>query len=149
VSSNPVFAFFSTPKSFGPFVLRMLLAAVFLYHGGQKMFGWFGGDGWTETLRTWSSPDGLGLPVALAATAVVGEVLVAVAMFFGFFTRLAALGVVAIMAGAIVLVHAGDGIAANEYPATLGMVAFALLFLGAGRLSLDRALSNQLLPGFG
>ncbi len=127
----------------------MLLAAVFLYHGGQKMFGWFGGEGWTATLGTWTSVDGLGLPLALAMAAVVGEMLVAVAMFFGFFTRLAALGVMVIMAGAIVIVHAGEGISANEYPAALGMVAFALLFLGGGRLSLDRALSAQLLPGFG
>ncbi len=127
----------------------MLLATVFLYHGGQKMFAWFGGDGWTATLVAWSSPDGLGLPVTLAGVAIVGEMLVAAAMFFGLFTRLVALGVMVIMAGAIVIVHAGEGISANEYPATLGMVAFALVFLGGGRLSLDRALSNQLLPGFG
>lgn len=113
------------------------------------MFGWFGGDGWTETLGTWSASEGLGLPVALAGAAIVGELLAAVAMFFGFFTRLAALGVMAIMAGAMVIVHAGEGISANEYPAALGMVAFALLFLGGGRLSFDRALSGQLLPGFG
>ncbi len=127
----------------------MLLATVFVYHGGQKMFGWFGGEGWTQTLKMWTSVEGLGLPFAVAMAAIVGEMLVAVAMFLGFFTRAAALGVMAIMAGAIVIVHAGEGISANEYPFALGMVAFALLFLGGGRLSLDRALSTQLLPGFG
>ncbi len=149
MSSNPVYEFFATPRSFGPFVLRMLLAAVFFYHGGQKAFGLFGGDGWTKTMSQWTSSDGLGLPVMIAGLAIIGEVLVALAMFFGLLTRLAALGVMAIMAGAIVIVHAGDGISANEYPATIGMIGLALLFLGGGRLSLDRAVSQQLLPGFG
>ncbi len=127
----------------------MILAAVFVFHGGQKAFGLFGGEGWTKTMSQWTSPEGLGLPVLIAGLAIIGEVVIAVAMFFGLLTRLAALGVMAIMAGAIVIVHAGDGIAANEFPLTLGMIGLALLFLGGGRLSLDRAVSQQLLPGFG
>lgn len=149
VSSNPVYAFFATPRSWGPFVLRMTLAAVFFYHGGQKAFGWFGGDGWTATLGQWTAADGLGLAVPVAAMAILGEVAVAVALFLGLMTRLAGLGVMAIMAGAISVVHAGEGVAAWEYPLTLGLVALALVFLGGGRLSVDRGLSQQLLPGFG
>ncbi len=149
VSSNPVYAFFATPSSFGPFILRMLLAAVFLVHGGQKMFGWFGGPGWNATLTQWSSIDGLNLPVGLAVLAIAGEMLVALAMFFGFLTRLAALGVMAIMTGAIVLVHAEQGVASSEYPFALLVIGFSLLLQGGGRLSLDRAISNQLLPSVG
>ncbi len=149
VSSNPIYAFFATPSSYGPFLLRMLLTAVFLTHGGQKTFGWFGGAGWGETLAKWSSVDGLNMPVGLAAIAITGELLVAVSMFFGFLTRLSALGVMAIMTGAIVMVHARDGIPASEYPFALFMIGLALLFQGGGRLSLDRAISSQLLPAVG
>jgi putative oxidoreductase len=146
VSSNPIYAFFSTPKSFGPFILRMLLAAVFLYHGGQKVFGWFGGSGWNATMTAFA---GMGFSSGTTVFVMLTELLVAIAMFFGFLTRLAALGVVAVMGGALYFVHAGHGIGECEYPFALLMVALALLFVGAGRLSLDRAISGQLLPVVG
>jgi putative oxidoreductase len=149
VSGNPVYAFFATPKSFGPLVLRALLATVFIYHGGQKAFGWFGGDGWAVTLRNFSGEDGLGLPVAVAVVVILTEVLAAIAMVFGFLTRLAALGVAAIMAGALYFVHAGHTWAQCEFPFAILMVALALLFLGGGRLSMDRMISGQLLPTVG
>jgi len=38
-------------SSFALLVLRFGLACVFLYHGGQKVFGWFGGSGNSETRR--------------------------------------------------------------------------------------------------
>jgi putative oxidoreductase len=146
VSSNPIYAFFSTPKSFGPFILRMLLAAVFLYHGGQKVFGWFGGEGWNGTMAAFA---GMGFSSSTTVFVMLTELLVAIAMLFGFLTRLAALGVIAVMGGALYFVHAGHGIAGCEYPFALLMVALALLFVGAGRLSLDRAISGQLLPVVG
>lgn len=130
-------------------MLRMTLAAVFFYHGGQKAFGWFGGKGWTATLSQWTASDGLGLPTAVAALAIAGEVAVAAALFLGVMTRLAAFGVMVIMAGAVGVVHAGEGVSAWEYPAVLGLVALALVSLGGGRFSVDRGLSQQLLPSFG
>jgi putative oxidoreductase len=149
VSSNPVYAFFATPKSLGPFVLRMLLAAVFVYHGGQKAFGWFGGDGWSETLLKWSGENGMGFSVGITVAVMLLEVLVAISMFFGFLTRLAAVGVMAVMIGALHYVHAAQGIASCEFPFSILMVAVALFFLGGGRLSVDRAISGQLLPSLG
>ncbi len=149
MSSNPVYAFFATPKSFGPFVLRMLLASVFVYHGGQKAFGWFDGDGWSATLLKWSGEHGMGFPVGVTVAVMLAEVLVAIAMFFGFLTRLAAVGVMVVMAGALHYVHAPQGIESSEFPFALLMVAVSLFFLGGGRLSVDRAISSQLLPTIG
>jgi putative oxidoreductase len=146
VSSNPIYAFFSTPKSFGPFILRMLLASVFVYHGGQKAFGWFGGMGWNGTMTAFA---GMGFSSGTTVFVMLTELLVSIAMLFGFLTRLAAFGVIAVMTGALYFVHAGQGIAACEYPFALLMVAVALVFVGAGRLSLDRAISSQLLPVVG
>jgi putative oxidoreductase len=149
VSSNPVYAFFATPKSFGPLILRALLATIFIYHGGQKAFGLFGGDGWSGTLKNFSGEGGMGFPVAVAALVMITEVMAAIAMVFGFLTRLAAFGVVVVMSGALYFVHAGQGWAKCEFPFAVLMVGIALVFLGGGRLSIDRMISGQLLPTIG
>lgn len=148
MTSNPIYELFKTQKSFGPFLLRMLLAAVFFLHGSQKAFGWFGGDGWTATIDSWSSPEGLGLSPFLAAMAIIAELLSAIALFFGLFTRLAALAVAGVMIGAIVLVHADAGFVSAEYPFALLMVGLSLAFTGGGRLSMDRSISSLLMPSY-
>lgn len=126
----------------------MLLAAVFVYHGGQKAFAWFDGPGWTGTIVSWSGEGGLGFPVWIPVVVMISEIAGAAAMFFGLLTRFAALGLAAIMAGAVFFVHAGEGVAASEYAFTLMVVAFSLVFLGGGRLSLDRVISAQLIPSW-
>lgn len=146
MSSNPIYVFFATPKSFGPFILRLLLAAVFIFHGGQKTFGWFDGPGWTASLKMFA---GMGFSPGVAVAVMFVELLVAISMLFGFLTRLSALGVIGVMAGALYFVHAPQGWAASEFPFALLMAALALVFLGGGRLSLDRGISRQLLPTLG
>lgn len=126
----------------------MLLAAVFVYHGGQKAFAWFDGPGWSATITSFSGENGLGFPVWVAPLVIGVELAGAVAMFFGLLTRVAALGIAGVMAGAVFLVHAGEGIAASEYAFSLMIVALSLAFLGGGRLSLDRAISAQLIPSW-
>ncbi len=149
MSSNPVYAFFATPKSFGPFLLRMLLAVVFFVHGSQKAFGWFGGEGWAVTANAWAQPGGMNLPMGMTALVIFAELAGAAGMFLGLLTRLAALGLAAVMAGAILLVHTPGGFAACEYPLALLVICLALLFTGGGRLSMDRGISGQLLPSIG
>jgi putative oxidoreductase len=149
VASNPVYAFFATPKSFGPFFLRMLLAAVFIFHGGQKSFGWFGGKGWSATVLEWSQSGGLNFPVWLSTAVMALELISAIALFFGFFTRLFALVIMVIMTGAIWFVHAGAGLNSCEYPFALLVIALSLVSLGAGRFSFDRAIGGQFLPSIG
>ena len=40
-----------TNDDIAPLILRVLLGAVFLPHGAQKVFGWFGGHGFEGTLK--------------------------------------------------------------------------------------------------
>jgi len=148
VSSNPIYDLLATQKSFGPFLLRLLLAAIFFMHGTQKAFGWFGGDGWHDTLASWGDPAGLAIPPFLASAAIITELVAAVALFFGFLTRLAALGVVAVMAAAIYYVHSDLGLASVEYPLSLLVIGVSLVFMGGGRASLDRGISSVLMPPY-
>ena len=119
----------------------MALSAVFFYHGSQKAFGWVGGDGWQETMALWTY-----LVVALL---VVVELAVVAGLFLGFLTRLAGLGVFVIMAGAMFYIHGGTTFEAVEYPLVLMAAAIALVFIGGGHLSIDRAISCNLLPYVG
>ena len=148
VSNNPVYLFFHTPGNPGPLILRLTTAGIFFYHGMQKCFGWFGGPGWDVTISTWSET--LGLPFAVAATVIIAELLIATSLFFGFLTRLAALGAGAVMAGAIVVLARGSvSLTDFELPVLLCATGLALFFQGAGALSIDRAISRNLLPVFG
>jgi putative oxidoreductase len=145
---NPVYSLFATPASFAPFFLRMALATVFFYHGTQKAFGWFGGDGWQQTLELWASVDGANLPGPAVAVIMVGELIIAAALFFGFLTRVAGLSVVLLMAGTLFYTQDGS-FAAIEYSLVLMACGLALTGIGGGRLSVDRGLSANLLPAVG
>lgn len=148
MSSNPIYDLLATQKSFGPSLLRWLLAAIFFMHGTQKAFGWFGGDGWSNTLATWGDPAGLAISPFLASTAIITELLASLALFLGLLTRLAAIGVVAVMASAIYYVHSDLGLASMEYPLSLLVVGVSLVFMGGGRASLDRGISSLLMPPY-
>ena len=78
-----------------PLVLRLGLAVVFIFHGMQKVRA---GDSW----GTGWNPE---MPGAMQAAVAWGELLGGLAMALGFLTRLAALGLIAIMVGAIVTVQ--------------------------------------------
>lgn len=149
MSSNPIYSFFATPGNFGPFFLRMALAVVFFFHGTQKAFGWFGGPGWSETILLWTDDNGMNLPYVFAALAVIMEVLIALSLFLGLFTRLGGLGVCIIMGAAIFLMQNTAGFTDLEYPVIVFTAGLSLLFIGGGALSIDRAVSSNLLPVVG
>ncbi len=147
VTKNPVFHFFHSPGNVGPLILRLSLAVIFFYHGTQKAFGWFGGAGWQGTIDSWTATTSIGMPLLLASSVIVLELAVCLALFFGLFTRLAGLGVVAIMTGALVILSRNAVVFTDfEVPLLVWAMGFAILCLGGGALSLDRAISRNLLP---
>src|SRR5688572_3394932 len=90
---------------------RVVLAGVILPHGLQKAFGWFGGWGFDDTIAWFQSA--LGVPGPVAALVIAADFLGALALAFGLFSRLTALGVALTMLGAIFLVHAPNGFFMN------------------------------------
>ncbi|HEX9442656.1 MAG TPA: DoxX family protein [Candidatus Binatia bacterium] len=137
---------FDTEPSLSLFILRVVLGVIFFAHGAQKVLGWYGGPGLKGTVGFMAS---MGLPVPIAYLVCFFEFLGGIGLVLGFLTRLAALAIAVVMAGAIVTVHwqhgfflnweltpgKGHGIEANL--AYLAM-ALALLLDGAGMLSIDR-----------
>ena len=142
--TNPVYRFFCTIDSWNPTILRMVLGGIFIFHGGQKAFGWFGGEGWDSSIKMFSTQ--WSVPLYMAASAIAAEALGALGLILGFFTRLAALGLLAVMIAAIVLVKWRSGFIGMEFEIALAGMLMALLFSGAGNLSLDKELAKQLLP---
>jgi putative oxidoreductase len=125
---------------------RLVLAAVMFPHGAQKLLGWFGGYGFAGTLGFLTGK--IGMPKPLAASVILIEFFAPLFLLVGLGTRLAALGIGAIMIGAIATVHAPNGFFMNwsgsqagegfEYHLLALALVGVLLLQGAGRLSLDR-----------
>ena len=145
--------FFSTTKSIGPLILRIGLAAAMFPHGAQKMLGWFGGHGFSGTMGFFTGT--LHVPAALAFLAILTEFAGPIALFLGFFTRLAGLAIaVHITVAAILGGHIYNGFFMNwygnqkgegfEYHVLMATIGLGLLFLGAGRCALDPLIARAL-----
>lgn len=122
----------------GLLVLRVTLGALFVAHGLQKVFGIMQGpgiSGFADQLGT------LGFEQTTVLSWVVGitELAAGGLLILGLFTPAAAAAVLGIMANAIwVRIDVDQFAGAVELEAIYAAAAFALLFTGAGRASLDR-----------
>jgi putative oxidoreductase len=127
----------------GLLLLRLALGVVFIAHGSQKLFGWFGGQGLAATIQGFEKG---GIPAPLAYLVPFTEFLGGLGLIFGVLARLSAIGISVIMLVAIFKVHLANGFFMNwmgkqpgegfEYHLlVLGMAATVLL-AGPGRLAL-------------
>ncbi len=130
----------------GLLAIRMMLAAVFLFHGSQKLFGIFGGPG-IEGFAGWLGSMNVPAPTINAYLAAGTEFFGGVALLLGVATRIAVIPMVVTMLVAIVTVH-GSAFSAQEggmeYPLTLAVVLAGIGLTGAGKLSLDARLITTL-----
>lgn len=136
---------FSTEPSFSLLILRLVLGVILFAHGAQKVLGWYGGHGLKGTVNYFSS---MGMPVPLAYLVCFLEFLSGIGLVAGFLTRLCGLAVAALMVGAMATVHGRHGFFLNveltpgkghgiEFNLALLAMALAVLFDGAGALSID------------
>lgn len=133
-------------KDVGLLVLRVGLGVVFIAHGGQKVFGAFGGPGLQGTVQFMSEK--LGIPAVLAYVASFTEFFGGMAVLLGLLTPLAAMGLAVTMAVAILRVHLPAGFFAPkgyEYPLALLAQSLCLTVAGPGRLSLDYLVVSKML----
>jgi putative oxidoreductase len=131
--------------------LRVVLGVVMFPHAAQKAFGWFGGGGVSGTLAFFR--DGLHLPNAIGLLVIAVELVGALALVSGAYTRVAAAAVGAVMVGAAILVHLPNGFFMNwfgnqagegvEYHLLVLAIVAALVLKGGGRASVDRWLATR------
>ena len=143
---------FQTDDRWSGLILRVTLGGVMFPHGAQKLFGWFGGFGFSGTMGFFTEK--MGLPWIIAFLVIIGESLGALGLIVGFLTRVSAFGIGCIMVGAIALVHwpygffmnwfgkqAGEGF---EYHLLALGISLALMMTGAGKWSLDKVIADKL-----
>ena len=123
--------------------LRASAGAIFVAHGAQKLFGWFGGYG-LEGTAGWMTSIGLEPGMLMAILAGSAEFFGGLLLIAGLLVRPAALVLAITMVVAIVSVHLQNGffLANNgyEFGLTLLAISLALVVRGAGSLSADRLL---------
>lgn len=140
-----------TPNDFVLTLSRVVLAGVMFPHGAQKVLGWFGGYGYAGTMGFFTGT--MGLPWVVAFLVIAIEFAGAILLALGLLGRFAALGVVAVMAGAVATVHGKFGFFMNwngnqpgegfEYHLLAIALALVVVIRGSGALSLDRLLSTR------
>lgn len=133
----------STPRRLdvGLTILRVAAGTIFTAHGAQKLFV-YGLDGVAGGFAQ------LGVPFPGVMGPLVGfvELFGGLALIAGLLTRLAGVGLTAVMLGALFLVHLPAGFfLPNGYEFVLMLAASAttLAITGAGRYSLDARVARR------
>jgi putative oxidoreductase len=147
-------ALLGTENSWAALILRVMLAIVILPHGAQKLLGWYGGNGFSGTMAFFTGQ--MQLPWLVAFLIIMGEFFGGLSLIIGFLTRFTAASLAIIMLGAIALVHwphgffmnwfgkqAGEGL---EYHLLFIAICAALVIMGAGKWSVDRAIAHRMRP---
>jgi len=127
----------------GLFVIRLVVGLLFIGHGAQKLFGWFGGYGPKGTGGFFESI-GMKPGVAMAVIAGLGELAGGLLFALGLWTPVAGALIALTMLVAIFKVHGKNGLwaTANGYEYNLVLLALAVgvALIGAGDWSLDAIL---------
>lgn len=132
-------------------VARLVLGAVFLPHGLQKLFGWFGGFGFAGTMAFLT--DSLGIPWILGLLVVVAESVGALCLIVGVLGRFFSFMLAVDMVVAAALVHLPNGFFMNWYGTQAGEgfefhllavgLAIVVMIGGSGAASVDRVLTSR------
>ncbi|AZT83157.1 DoxX family protein [Marinobacter sp. NP-4(2019)] len=137
---------FATNSSWAALALRIPVGIIFVAHGAQKLFGWFGGYG-LEGTGQWMDSIGLSPGYLMALMAGGAEFFGGLALIIGLLVRPASAVLAFAMLIAIFSVHIGNGLFMSnngyEFGLALLAVSVSLVFSGGGRASVDTLLARQ------
>ena len=116
----------------GLLILRFTLGVIMVAHGSHKVYG--------HMQEYASYIHSLGMPTWLGYVSALVEFGGGILLIAGLLTRCAAIAVLIDMCVAIAKVHWQHGLlgaGGMEFPLSLAAIAFALIFLGGGAISID------------
>lgn len=138
-------------KDYASLVLRLTLGIVMFPHGAQKLFGWFGGYGFSGTMNFFT--ENMGIPWIFALFAVLAESIGAQLLILGLAGRLNAFLIGFTMLVAMLMSHLQYGFFMNWFGNQKGEgieffllmigLAIAIIIKGSGAFSLDSKLMNK------
>ena len=141
---------FQTANSWSILIIRAVLGIVMFPHGAQKLFGLFGGYGFSGSMGFFT--DKMHIPAFFAFLAIMAEGFGSMGLIIGLLTRVAAFGILCNMIVAIYMVHWPNGFFMNwfgnqkgegfEYHLLAIAICVALLISGGGKWSVDRAIAT-------
>jgi putative oxidoreductase len=131
--------------SVGILLLRVVVGLLFIGHGTQKLFGWFGGHGREGTAKFFGSL-GYRPPRTMAIVGGLVETIGGTFLLLGLLTPVGTAMIVGMMVSAILAVHISRGIwnenRGIELPLVYIFAAVAIAF-APGRYSIDRVLGIE------
>lgn len=144
--------FFQTEDDWSSLILRVMMGIVMFPHGAQKLFGWFGGFGFSGTMGAFT--ESMHIPAVIAFLVIIGESFGSLALILGFLTRFSAASLAIIMVGAIKIAHWENGFFMNWFGKQAGegfefhllviAICAALVLTGGGKWSVDKMISERL-----
>lgn len=140
-----------TGNNYGSTALRLILGTVLLAHGCRSLLGWFDGPGYSNMMAYLVNV--MKLPSFVALSVIALQFFGSILLIIGLTTRVMALSILGMFTGMIVSAHLDHGFFMNwfgtksgegfEYHILVIGMCIALIILGGGSVSLDRALFNR------
>jgi putative oxidoreductase len=124
--------FFDRLQPLALLLLRVVVGVIMIAHGKGKIFGGLG--------KHMAFVSSLGLPHWLGVLSASTEFFGGILLIAGLLTRLVGVAFCIEMCVAIAKVHFKNGLTSQggyEYPLSLAAISFALIWFGAGPISLD------------
>ncbi|WP_016957701.1 DoxX family protein [Catenovulum agarivorans] len=137
----------TSTAGYSTLALRVPVGIIFMAHGAQKLFGWFGGYG-LEGTGGWMESIGLAPGFLMALLAGSAEFFGGLFILLGLLTRPAAIALAFTMLVAIFSVHFANGLfmSNNGYEFGLALLAasVSLALSGSGKAAVDQILAKKL-----
>lgn len=141
-----------TDADYAGLIIRVVAGVVMLAHGLQKLFGMFGGRGFSGQMTAFTQ--NMGFPWIFAFLAIMAESFGALGLIVGLLGRVAALGVLCVMIVAIFKVHKQHGFFMNwtgqqegqgyEFHVLMIAMMAVVIIWGSGAVSVDLLLSQNM-----
>src|SRR3982751_5902290 len=126
--------------SIGLLIIRLVVGLLFVGHGAQKLFGWFGGYGIKGT-GGWFESIGVKPGVTMALLAGLTELIGGLLFALGLLTPLAGIMIAGTMVMAIAKVHGTNGLWSTEngyeYNLTVIATVIGVALIGPGQYAID------------